>query len=78
VATSRARSKIQAWLKREEKTRSVEVGRRLLDRELRRVGSSLRRITGSETLARVLVAHGLSRDEDLFAGLGSAACRRPR
>ena len=70
VVTSRARSKIRAWLKREEKVKAVDVGRKLLDRELKKVGSSVRRLSASDAMARVLAGHGLSRDEDLFAGLG--------
>jgi len=77
VVTSRARSKIRAWLKREEKTRAVEVGRKLLERELKRVGSNLRRLLTSEAMARVLAGHGLSREEDLYAGLGFGRLSAP-
>ncbi|MCK5376905.1 MAG: bifunctional (p)ppGpp synthetase/guanosine-3',5'-bis(diphosphate) 3'-pyrophosphohydrolase [Acidobacteria bacterium] len=70
VATNRARSKIRAWLKHEEKGRAVEVGRKLLDRELRKIGTSLRRVSGSEEVQRVLTAHGLSKEDDLLAAIG--------
>jgi GTP pyrophosphokinase len=70
VVTSRARTKIRAWLKLEEKTRALEVGRKLIERELRRVGTSYRKVTGSEELQRVLGSHGLAREEDLLAALG--------
>ncbi len=70
VATSRARSKIRAWLKREEKRRAVEIGRRLLERELRRVGSSLKAFLDSGDLQHTLHAHGYSREEDLCAAIG--------
>jgi guanosine-3',5'-bis(diphosphate) 3'-pyrophosphohydrolase len=70
VVTNRARSKIRAWLKREEKDRAVEVGRKLLDRELRKTGSSLRQVGGSEGLAAVMQHNGLSKEEDLLAAIG--------
>jgi GTP pyrophosphokinase len=70
VATNRARSKIRSWLKREEKKRAVEVGRKLLERELRRTGVSWRRISGSPELRALLTSHGLTKEEDLFAALG--------
>ena len=70
VATNRARSKIRAWLKREEKDRAVEVGRKLLDRELRKIGSSLRQISGGEEISAVLQGSGLSKEEDLLAAIG--------
>jgi GTP pyrophosphokinase len=70
VATNRARSKIRAWLKREEKDRAVEVGRKLLDRELRKIGSSLRQISGGEEISAMLQGSGLSKEEDLLAAIG--------
>ena len=38
VATSRARNKIKHFIHAEEKTRSIELGRRLFDKEVRRFG----------------------------------------
>ncbi len=70
VVTNRARSKIRSWLKREEKARAVEVGRKLLERELRRAGSSMRKASSSDAMAAVLHAHGLGREEDLLAAIG--------
>ncbi len=70
VGTSRARSKIRSWLKREEKERAVEVGRKLLERELRKAGTTWRKISGSDKLKRVISSHGLGREEDLLAALG--------
>jgi len=70
VATNRARSRIRAWLKREEKERAVEVGRKLLDRELRKVGTSLRNVSGSDEFQSVLQSSGHSKEEDLLAAIG--------
>jgi GTP pyrophosphokinase len=70
VATSRARSKIRGWLKREEKERSVDVGRKLLEREFRKAGTTWRKMSGSDQLMRVVTSHGLSREEDLLAAIG--------
>jgi len=70
VATNRARSRIRAWLKREEKERAVEVGRKLLDRELRKVGTSLKQVSGSDEFASVLQGSGMSKEEDLLAAIG--------
>jgi GTP pyrophosphokinase len=70
VVTSRARSKIRAWLKREEKIRAVEVGRKLFERELRKLGTSIKKLSGSEEMRRVLASHGLAREDDLLASLG--------
>ena len=70
VGTNRARSKIRAWLKREEKARAVEVGRKLVDRELRKLGTSLRSASGSDELAGVIRAGGYSNEDDLIAAIG--------
>jgi len=70
VVTTRARSKIRAWLKREEKARSVEVGRKLLERELRKVGTTLRKISGTDEIRQEANSHGLSGEEDLLAAIG--------
>lgn len=68
--TSRARSKIRAWLKREEKQRAVEVGKKLLDRELRRRGSTLKKLPSVDGFDQMLTNHGLSREDDLHAAVG--------
>ncbi len=70
VATTRSRSKIRAWLKREERERALEIGRKLTDRELRKIGTSLRKIAGSKELAEVVSASGLGKEEDLLAAVG--------
>jgi guanosine-3',5'-bis(diphosphate) 3'-pyrophosphohydrolase len=70
VATNRARSKIRAWLKHEEKERAVEVGRKLVDRELRKVGTSLKSESGSEELRALITACGHSKEDDLLAAVG--------
>ncbi len=70
VVTSRARSKIRVWLKREERDRALEVGRKLLERELRKTGTSLRKAAGQDGLQHVASQHGLAREEDLLAAVG--------
>ncbi len=70
VGTNKARSKIRAFLKKEEKTRAIEVGRKLLERDIRRRGVGLKRVLGSDAMKAALVAHGLAKEEDLFAALG--------
>jgi GTP pyrophosphokinase len=70
VATNRARSKIRAWLKREEKERAVEVGRKLVDRELRKLGTSLRSVGGSDELTEAIKAGGYASEDDLIAAIG--------
>ncbi|HSL19870.1 MAG TPA: bifunctional (p)ppGpp synthetase/guanosine-3',5'-bis(diphosphate) 3'-pyrophosphohydrolase [Methylomirabilota bacterium] len=77
VVTNRARSKIRSWLKREERKRAVEVGRKLLEREVRRAGVSWRKVAGTEEFKSLLAAHGMTREEDLLAAFGFGRLAAP-
>ncbi len=70
VASARSRSKIRAWLRREEKVQAIEVGKKLLEREFQRGGSTWRRWSGSQEVAALLKAHGLTKEDDLIAAVG--------
>ncbi len=70
VATNRARSKIRAFLKKEEKDRAVEVGRKLVDRELRKIGSSLRKVSGGDEMQALAGGSGFGKEDDLLAAIG--------
>jgi GTP pyrophosphokinase len=70
VATNRARAKIRHYLNVVEKQQAVEIGRKCLDKELRRFDLSLKRLEPARVEAMV---HGLgvgARLEDVFAQLG--------
>src|SRR5213083_1832099 len=54
VVTSRARNKIKHYIHSEEKERSLELGRKLFDKEARRYGLNLKTLTEPEEFARVL------------------------
>ncbi|MEM6456564.1 MAG: bifunctional (p)ppGpp synthetase/guanosine-3',5'-bis(diphosphate) 3'-pyrophosphohydrolase [Acidobacteriota bacterium] len=70
VATSRARSKIRHWLNQQQKREAEGIGKRLLEKELRRLRLSLRRVVESDDMASYLQAEGLARIEDLYQRLG--------
>jgi GTP pyrophosphokinase len=69
VATSRARSKIKHFIHAEEKARSVELGRRLFDKDVRRYGVE-RALLTEEALTRMAGEFGAPRIEDLYAAIG--------
>ena len=69
VHSSRARSKIRHWINLHEREQATELGRRLLEKEARNFGVSLKRIN-DEAVARVAPEYGCSRAEDLHAALG--------
>ena len=70
VVTSRARNKIKHFIHAEEKLRAVELGRKLLDKELRRFNLSARAVLEPEAVSRVAREFGATRGEDLFAAIG--------
>jgi GTP pyrophosphokinase len=69
VATSRARSKIRHFIHAEEKARSLELGKRLFEKELRRYNVDKSRAT-DDALARVATDLGVPKADDLFAAIG--------
>ena len=60
VRTSRARSKIRQWINLNERKQAKEVGRRLIEREARQAGVSLKKISEEEML-RVASDYGRSK-----------------
>jgi GTP pyrophosphokinase len=69
AATSRARNKIKHFIHLEEKTRAVELGRRLFEKEVRRF--SVEKVkTNADALAAIAGEFGVTRVDDLFAALG--------
>jgi guanosine-3',5'-bis(diphosphate) 3'-pyrophosphohydrolase len=69
VATSRARNKIKHFIHAEEKARSVELGRRLFEKEVRRFGVDKARVT-DEALAGIASEYGTPKPDDLLAAIG--------
>ncbi len=70
VATSRARHKIRHFVHTEENREAVELGRRLLEKELKKYKRTVKKLEQQGEIARQLPQWGFSRPEDLFAALG--------
>ncbi|MCC7416440.1 MAG: bifunctional (p)ppGpp synthetase/guanosine-3',5'-bis(diphosphate) 3'-pyrophosphohydrolase [Acidobacteria bacterium] len=70
VATSRARSKIKHLIHTEEKSRSIELGRKLFEKDARRYDLNVKTLLEGDAFARLLVDFGAQRAEDLFAAIG--------
>jgi guanosine-3',5'-bis(diphosphate) 3'-pyrophosphohydrolase len=70
VKTSRAKQKIRNWIKYQQRTRSVAVGREILERDLSRYHLTLSKLRKEGRLAQ-LVSDLSQRDEEtLLAGIG--------
>jgi guanosine-3',5'-bis(diphosphate) 3'-pyrophosphohydrolase len=70
AVTARAQNKIRSWLNRGEKEQAVEAGKKLLERECRKIGVSLKQLREDERLAQIAAEHGYGKEEDLLAAIG--------
>ena len=70
VATSRARSKIKHVLQGEERARSVELGRRLFEKEARRFGLNAATVLESAELGKFASEYGARTTDELLAHIG--------
>ncbi|HEV2690736.1 MAG TPA: TGS domain-containing protein, partial [Bryobacteraceae bacterium] len=69
VKTSKARNKIKHEINTTERAKAIEIGEKYLEREARRLGVSLSKITKAD-LDRVSGEYGCGKMEDLHAALG--------
>ncbi len=69
--SSNARAKIRQWLKKENKTDSIERGRETLERYLRRKGYSEKDLLKNAYLVRATKELGYSKPEEFFAQVES-------
>ncbi|HEY1949723.1 MAG TPA: bifunctional (p)ppGpp synthetase/guanosine-3',5'-bis(diphosphate) 3'-pyrophosphohydrolase [Bryobacteraceae bacterium] len=69
VKSTRARNKIRHLINTVERAKAVEIGQKSLEKEARRMGLSLGRISQGD-LESVASEYGVSKTEDLYAALG--------
>jgi guanosine-3',5'-bis(diphosphate) 3'-pyrophosphohydrolase len=69
VKTARARNKIKHVINAAERAKAVEIGQKSLEKEARRLGVSIGRISQSD-LQAIASEYGVSKPEDLYAALG--------
>ena len=70
VRTSRAKTKIKHWIKIEEQKRSLEIGWRLLEAEIRRHGLPPSQVFKSDALLDVAKQEGYATIDELAAAVG--------
>jgi GTP diphosphokinase / guanosine-3',5'-bis(diphosphate) 3'-diphosphatase len=68
--TSRARNKIKHWLTEQQRAKSIEVGRKLFEKEAQRLRLKTRQMLESEQMNQVLSDQGYAKLDDLFAAMG--------
>jgi GTP pyrophosphokinase len=70
VVTTRARSKIRHWLNTQQKDRAVEIGRRLVEKEIRKYRLQPKKVLDGEALKSYLKDEGLSSVDEMYSRVG--------
>src|SRR5256885_2044599 len=70
VVTSHARYKIKHLIRLEERTRAIELGKKVFEKELRRYELNLKSAQEAESFAKALPEAGAKTVEDLYALIG--------
>jgi GTP pyrophosphokinase len=70
VNSSRARNKIRAWIKTEERNKSIVLGREITEKEFRKYSLNLQKLQKTGELKKIASEYGFSSDEDLLAAVG--------
>ncbi|HVF56096.1 MAG TPA: bifunctional (p)ppGpp synthetase/guanosine-3',5'-bis(diphosphate) 3'-pyrophosphohydrolase [Pyrinomonadaceae bacterium] len=72
VKTSRARNRVRHWVAEQQRAESIEIGRKLFDKEATRFQLSAKKLLadGNGDLKRVANEYGFGRVDDLLAAIG--------
>ncbi|HEX8288521.1 MAG TPA: bifunctional (p)ppGpp synthetase/guanosine-3',5'-bis(diphosphate) 3'-pyrophosphohydrolase [Pyrinomonadaceae bacterium] len=71
VVTSKARNRIRHWIAEQQRAESIEIGRKLLEKEADKFRVSPKKlINNDEEMKRIANEYGLGRPEDLLASIG--------
>ncbi|HUR99752.1 MAG TPA: bifunctional (p)ppGpp synthetase/guanosine-3',5'-bis(diphosphate) 3'-pyrophosphohydrolase [Pyrinomonadaceae bacterium] len=71
VVTSKAKNRIRHWISEQQRADSIEMGRKLLEKEADRFRIAPKKLINNETeMKRIANEYGLGRPEDLLASIG--------
>ncbi len=71
ATTSRARNRIRHWIAEQQRADSIEIGRKLLEKEADKFRLSPKKLLNNENeMKRIANEYGLGRAEDLLASIG--------
>lgn len=71
VVTAKARNSIRHWISEQQRVESIEIGRKLLEKEAEKFRLSGKKFSANEVeIRRIANEYGLGRPDDLFASIG--------
>ena len=68
--TNQARSKINAWLKKEMREENIEKGKESIERELKRQGYTMSQLFQKESVEQCLRRYSFANTDDMYAAVG--------
>ena len=73
IKTTKAKSKIQSWFKKEERSENIEKGKDLIDKEIKRIGISHDELFKQDYINAALDRYKFKNLEDMYASVGFGA-----
>jgi GTP pyrophosphokinase len=70
VKTARARNKINHWIRLEERSRSIELGREICEKAFKKQGLNFSKLLKRGGTEKLLAEFKLNNEEELFASIG--------
>jgi GTP pyrophosphokinase len=70
VKSSRARNKIRAWIKTEERKRSITLGKDICEKEFRRYSLNFAKLQKTGEIRKLATGFGFVAEDDLMAAVG--------
>ena len=70
VKSSSAKTKINQWFKREERTENIEKGKEIIDREIKKLGMKNQELLKPEWLEGILEKYQYTTIDDMYASIG--------
>ncbi|HEY3276099.1 MAG TPA: bifunctional (p)ppGpp synthetase/guanosine-3',5'-bis(diphosphate) 3'-pyrophosphohydrolase [Syntrophorhabdaceae bacterium] len=70
VATSKAKTKIRQWIKTQQRERSIELGRELIEKQLAKHDLNFNKMMKSGDILGIAKDFSFETEDDLFAGVG--------
>lgn len=68
--TGRAKAKIRTYVKSEERKRSLELGKDIFEKDLRKMGISINKVLKADSMDDFLIKHGLKSIDEIYIAIG--------
>lgn len=73
IKTTKAKSKIQSWFKKEQRTENIEKGQELIEKEIKRIGISHDELFKQDYINAALDRYKFKNVEEMYASVGFGA-----